>query len=180
MSVTVGTLVIDLKSNTASFSGSMDKMSHLSAKTANDIKRSLEKIAAAGLAMGAAIATGTAALITHSLDSADALYKLAQSAGTTTETLSVLNYAAGLSNVSSEELGKGLEKLSKSAFAAQNGNQALTNVFTRLKVSATDATGHLKDSGVLFGEIATRFAGMADGAGKTALAMTLSARQGPA
>jgi hypothetical protein len=178
MSVTVGTLTIDLKANTASFSGSMDKMSHLSAKTANDIKRSLEKIAAAGLAMGAAIATGTAALITHSLDSADALYKLAQSAGTTTETLSVLNYAAGLSNVSSEELGKGLEKLSKSAFSAQNGNQALTNVFTRLKVSATDATGHLKDSGVLFGEIATRFAGMADGAGKTALAMTLFGKAG--
>jgi hypothetical protein len=178
MSVTVGTLVIDLKSNTASFSGSMEKMSHLSAKTANDIKRSLEKIAAAGLAMGAAIATGTAALITHSLDSADALYKLAQSAGTTTETLSVLNYAAGLSNVSSEELGKGLEKLSKAAFAAQNGHQALTNVFTRLKVSATDATGHLKDSGVLFGAIATRFAGMADGAGKTALAMTLFGKAG--
>jgi len=178
MSVTVGTLTIDLKANTASFSGSMDKMSQLSAKTASDIKRSLEKIAAAGLAMGAAIATGTAALITHSLDSADALYKLAQSAGTTTETLSVLNYAAGLSNVSSETLGKGLEKLSKSAFSAQNGNQALTNVFTRLKVSAVDATGHLKDSGVLFGEIAMKFAGMADGAGKTALAMTLFGKAG--
>ena len=178
MSVTVGTLTIDLKANTASFSGSMDKMSQLSAKTANDIKRSLEKIAAAGLAMGAAIATGSAALITHALDSADALYKLSQSAGTTTETLSVLNYAAGLSNVSTQELGKGLEKLSKNAFAAQNGNQALTNVFNRLKVSAADATGHLKDSGVLFGEIATRFAGMADGAGKTALAITLFGKAG--
>ena len=180
MSVTVGTLTIDLKANTASFSGSMDKMSQLSAKTANDIKRSLEKIAAAGLAMGAAIATGTAALITHSLDSADALYKLSQSAGTTTETLSVLNYAAGLSNVSTQDLGKGLEKLSKSAFAAQNGNQALTNIFTRLKVSAVDATGHLKDSGVLFGEIATKFAGMADGAGKTALAIALFGKAGAA
>ena len=178
MSITVGTLTIDLKANTASFSGSMDKMSQLSAKTANDIKRSLEKIAAAGLAMGAAIATGTAALIAHSLDSADALYKLAQSAGTTTETLSTLNYAAGLSNVSTEELGKGLEKLSKNAFSAQNGNQALTNVFTRLKVSTVDATGHLKDSGVLFGEIATRFAGMADGAGKTALAIALFGKAG--
>jgi hypothetical protein len=39
MSVTVGTLTIDLKANTASFSGSMDKMSQLSAKTASDIKR---------------------------------------------------------------------------------------------------------------------------------------------
>lgn len=79
MSVTVGTLTIDLKANTASFSGSMDKMSHLSAKTASDIKRSLERIATVGLAMSAAIATGTAALISHSFDAADALYKLSQS-----------------------------------------------------------------------------------------------------
>ena len=51
MSIVVGTLTIDLKANTASFSQSMDKMSQLSAKSANDIKRSLEKIGTAGLAL---------------------------------------------------------------------------------------------------------------------------------
>ena len=34
MSIVVGTLTIDLKANTASFSQSMDKMSQLSAKSA--------------------------------------------------------------------------------------------------------------------------------------------------
>jgi len=115
MSVKVGTLVIDLTANTASFSSSMEKMEHLSAKTANGVKRSLETIAAAGIAMAAAIATGTASVIEHALDSADSLLKMAQSAGTTVETLTTLNYAAKLSNVSTEQLGVGLEKLSKNA-----------------------------------------------------------------
>ena len=57
MSIVVGTLTIDLKANTASFSQSMDKMSQLTAKSANDIKRSLEKIGTAAVAL----ATGLAA-----------------------------------------------------------------------------------------------------------------------
>ena len=77
MSVVVGILTIDLKANTASFSQSMSSMSSLSAKTANDIKRSLEKIAVAGVAMAGALATGTIAAIRGALDSADAMEKMA-------------------------------------------------------------------------------------------------------
>lgn len=180
MSIVVGTLSIDLVANTASFSQSMDKMSQLSAKTANDIKRSLEKITAIGLAMGAAIATGTAALIEGSIDAADKLGKLAQATGTTAETLSVLSYAGKLAGVETEQLGKGLEKLSQAAFKAQNGNQGLQNIFGRLGVSATDSNGRLKDSGVLMEELAVKFSGTADGAGKTALAMALFGKAGAA
>jgi hypothetical protein len=178
MSVVVGVLTIDLKANTASFSQSMDKMSSLSAKTATDIKRSLEKIAVAGVAMAGAIATGTIALIKGALDSADALGKMAQAAGTTTETLSVLNYAAQLSNVSTEDLVKGLEKLSASAFKAQNGNVQLERIFGRLKISVTDANGKLKDSGILMEELAVKFAKMATSSGKTALARELFGKGG--
>jgi hypothetical protein len=178
MSVVVGVLTIDLKANTVSFSQSMDKMSSLSAKTATDIKRSLEKIAVAGVAMAGAIATGTIALIKGALDSADALGKMAQAAGTTTETLSVLNYAAQLSNVSTEDLVKGLEKLSASAFKAQNGNVQLERIFGRLKISVTDANGKLKDSGILMEELAVKFAKMATSSGKTALARELFGKGG--
>lgn len=178
MSIVVGTLTIDLTANTASFSQSMDKMSQLSAKTANDIKRSLEKIAAAGLAMGAAIATGTATLIEGSIDAADKMGKLAQSTGTTAETLSVLTYAAKLSGVETEKLGIGLTRLSLAAFKAQNGNVQLQNIFARLGVSATDSNGKLKDSGVLMEQLAVKFSGAADGAGKTALAVALFGKSG--
>jgi hypothetical protein len=67
MSIVVGTLTIDLKANTASFSQSMDKMSQLSAKSANDIKRSLEKIGTAGLALATGLAAATVALVETSI-----------------------------------------------------------------------------------------------------------------
>jgi hypothetical protein len=178
MSVVVGVLTIDLKANTASFSQSMDKMSSLSAKTANDIKRSLERIAVAGVAMAGAIATGTIAMIKGALDSADALGKMAQSAGTTTETLSVLKYAADLSNVATEDLVKGLEKLSASAFKAQNGNVQLERIFGKLGISVTDSNGKLADSGILMEQVAVKFSKMGDSAGKTALAMQLFGKAG--
>lgn len=179
MSVVIGTLTIDLKANTASFSQSMDKMSQLSAKTATDIKRSLDKIATAGIAMAAAVAGATAGLVLHALDSADAMDKLAQATGTTTETLSKLQYAASLSNVENAQLAKGLELLSRNAFAAANGNAELSKIFgTALKVNVRDANGHLKDSGVLLSELAVRFAGYADGASKTALAQKVFGKSG--
>ena len=180
MSIVVGTLTIDLKANTASFSQSMDKMSQLSAKTANDVKRSLEKIAAVGIAMGAAIATGTVALIKGSLEAADAMGKMAQKTGTSVETLSVLSYAAKLADVETETLAKGLEKLSQASFKAQNGNVQLQHIFDRLGVSTRDANGNLKDSGIVMEEIAVKFAGMQDGAGKTALAMAIFGKGGAA
>src|SRR5450432_615493 len=178
MSVVIGTLVIDLKANTASFSQSMDKMSSLSGKTANDVKRSLERIAAAGIAMGLAVATGTAALIRSALNAADRLDELAESAGTTTETLSALGYAAKFSSVDTETLSKMLEKLSKSALAAQGGNEGLRRVFKALGVDVETSKGHLKDSGVLFEELAPAFSKMADGAGKSAIALLLLGKSG--
>jgi hypothetical protein len=179
-SVVVGVLTIDLKANTASFSQSMDRMSALSAKTANDIKRSLEKIALAGVAMAGVVASGTALLIKGALDSADALGKAAQAAGTTVETLSMLNYAAKLSSVPTETLVKGLEKLSQSAFKAQNGNAQLSKVFARLGVATTDSSGHLEDSGVLMEQVAVKFAHMGTAGGRTALAMQLFGKGGAA
>lgn len=178
MSVVVGVLTIDLKANTASFTQSMDKMSTLSAKTATDIKRSLEKIALAGVAMAGAVATGTIALIKGALDSADAFGKMAQSAGTTVETLTTLNYAAQLSNVSTEQLVKGLEMLSVSAFKAQNGNVELKRIYDRLGVSVTDSNGKLKDSGILMEELAVKFAKLNDRGGKTPFAKALFGKAG--
>jgi hypothetical protein len=58
----------------------------------------------AGAAMATAIANGTVLMIKNALDAADDLGKMAQAAGTTTETLSTLSYAAKLSNASTGDL----------------------------------------------------------------------------
>ena len=178
MSVVVGTLTIDLKANTASFSESMDKMSRLSAKSAEDIKRSLEKIGKAGLLLVTGLAAGTAALIETSISTIGSLSRLSQAAGTTVEKFSLLAYAARISHVEVEDLAKGMEKLAKSSFAAQNGNGGLDRIFARLGLSVADSNKHLKDTSDLFGEVAVKFSGMANGAGKTALAIALFGKAG--
>jgi hypothetical protein len=180
MSVVVGTLTIDLKANTASFSQSMDKMSQLSAKSANDIKRSLEKIATAGLALATGMAAATAALVETSINTIGSLSRLSQATGTTVEKFSALAYAARISHVEVDDMAKGMEKLAKSAFGAQNGNAGLQRIFGRLGVSVSDSNGHLKDTSDLFTEVAVKFSGMANGAGKTALAMALFGKAGAA
>lgn len=180
MSIVVGTLTIDLKANTASFSQSMDKMSQLSAKSANDIKRSLEKIGTAAVALATGLAAATAALVETSISTIGSLSRLSQATGTTVEKFSALAYAARISHVEVDDMAKGMEKLAKSAFGAQNGNAGLQRIFGRLGVEVADSNHHLKDSSDLFSEVAVKFAGMANGAGKTALAMALFGKAGAA
>jgi len=178
MSIVVGTLTIDLKANTASFSQSMDKMSQLSAKTANDVKRSLEKIATAGAALAVGIVAATATLIETSVATIGSLNRLAQASGTTIDKFSALAYAAKVSHLEVDDMAKGMEKLAKSAFGAQNGNVALEKIFSRLGVSIKDSNGHLRDTSDLFTDVAVKFSQMGAGAGKTALAMLLFGKAG--
>jgi len=178
MSIVIGTLRIDLEAGTASFSEAMDKMQNLSAKTANDVKRSLEKIAAAGVLVGSAIVGGTEEMVRRSMEAIVGLEHMSQAAGTTIDQLSALNFAAQRVGVPTELLVKGMEKLANSAFKAQNGNAALANIFARLGIHTTDSQGHLQDTGLMIDQVALKFAGMADGAGKTALAIQLFGRGG--
>ncbi len=178
MSIQIGILRIDLEAGTASFSEAMEKMEHLSAKTADGVKKSLEKIAIGGTLIGSAIAGGTAEMVKKSMEAIVSLEHMSQAAGTTVDQLSALNYAAQRVGVPTELLVKGMERLANSAFKAQNGNVALAAIFARLGVNTRDSSGHLKDTGLLIDEIAPRFAKMADGAGKTALAIQLFGRGG--
>ncbi|HCC58656.1 MAG TPA: hypothetical protein DEQ47_15630, partial [Solibacterales bacterium] len=178
MSVSVGTLTIDLLANTATFTKSMDKAAHLSAKTATDISKSLQKITAMGVAMSTAIGTGLAAMIESSVNIIRHTDMLAQSAGTTTEKFSVLSYAAKRSHLEMDDVAKGMEKLAKSALYAQNGNKVLANIFQRLGINVEASKGKLKDTSDIFQEVAVKFSQMGTGAGKTALAMMLFSRAG--
>lgn len=128
------------------------------------------KSAVAGLAgalsAGAFVAAGRAAL-----NYADEIGKMAQKVGMTTEELSKLNYAAKLSDVSLSELQVGVQQLSKNMEAGSDGLEALG-------ISATDASGNLRATNEIFMEVAEAFAGMEDGAGKTAIAMNIFGRSG--
>ena len=115
---------------------------------------------------GAGLATALAASIKSTADFNDAMGKAAQRAGITAESMSRLSYAAKLSDVSTEELSRGLRRL---------GDQAQKNSqeFEALGIATRDADGNMRSSDELFAEVADRFARMPDGIEKTNMAIRL-------
>jgi len=141
------------------------------------------KVAGVGLAAAAAaaatLAVGLGVAVKASLDHADALGKLSQRAGTSVEALSRLEYAAKFSDISLESLTGGLEKLGKSmADALTNPTGQASSAFSALGVNIVDSNGKLRDTSSVFTDIATKFAGMEDGATKTSLSMQLLGKSG--
>lgn len=137
--------------------------------------QNFSKLAAIGLAgLASAAATGgvaIGALTKQAINFADEIGKTAQKIGMTSESLSKLEYAAKLSDVSLGQLQVSLGQLSKNM---QSGNDA----FTALGINVTNAQGYLRSTEEVLLDIAERFAGMQDGAGKTALAMQIFGRSG--
>jgi len=137
----------------------------------------LEKVKDAAKVVGVAIlAAGTAMayMTKKSIDNMDNLAKQAQMAGVTTESLSALAYAADLAGVSQDTLVLSMAKLSKGmSDAAMNTGEALKG-FNALNIDYKNLES--TDEAML--QISERFAGMADGANKTAIAMSLFGRSG--
>jgi hypothetical protein len=127
-------------------------------------------LAKAGAALGRLIVSGA--------EAADKLGKLAQSAGMPVEDLSKLAYAAELSDVSTEELGTSLARLSKNMVEAAQGSKSQAEAFARLGVEVKNADGTMRDVDDVLMDVADRFAGAEDGAGKAAIAQELFGRAG--
>jgi hypothetical protein len=178
MSTTLGTISIDLVAGTASFASDMGKARELAGRTAAEIKRSFETIAAATAAAAATVAGGFAAMVSESIEVMANLHKLSEATGASVEGLSRISYAAKLTNTPMEDAGRGLERLAKSAYAAQTGNHALAAVYQQLGVHVTDGNGHLRDSGDILQDVAGKLERYRDDAGKTAILMQLFGRSG--
>lgn len=101
----------------------------------------------------------------------DEMSKTAQRIGTATENIAGLQLAFELGGSSAEGMQTAMVKL---ADQAAEGSKA----FAALGVNVRTADGHLKDTRALIAEVADKFAGYADGASKTALAVELFGRSG--
>lgn len=129
-------------------------------------------------AAGAAVIVGR--MVLKQADQAQQAIKTAQSVGLTVESLTALRFAADQSGVSQEQLTTALTIAAKNAELAAKGTGSAKDAYASLGISVMDASGELKSSGVLMGEVAERFAKMEDGAKKTALATQMFGRQGAA
>lgn len=171
----VGALRVVLGADTAQFSAGLKKAD---SKLASFGKR-LAGIGVVIAASVAAAAVGLGIAVRKTITDIDSLGKTAQKIGIPVEELSKLQYAADLSGVSMAQLTTGVGRLSQNLeeFASTGGGEA-ARVFKALGIEATDANGQLKSSTQIISEVADRFAGMRDGAEKTAFAMELFGRSG--
>ena len=141
----------------------------------------LGKLGPAGLIAGASIAAlgvGVTALVMPVARVGDEFFKLSQKAGVSVEALTALDYAANLSGVSAERLGKALQKLSIAMFDSQFGGAEGSKALKALGVSATDTAGQLRPAEQVLLDLADKFANMPDGADKAALGMKLFGEEG--
>jgi TP901 family phage tail tape measure protein len=116
--------------------------------------------------------------IRHAIDFADELGKLSQKVGITVQDLQFLAYAADQSDVPMEGMVKALKKLSTTMFEAGTGSKEAAALFSGLKVEIQDASGKLKPTDEVLGQLADRFHSMEDGPTKAALAVKLFGREG--
>jgi hypothetical protein len=116
--------------------------------------------------------------ITGAIDAADKLAKASQKFGVPVETLSALSNAAALSDVSLEQLGSSLSKLSKNMISAQGPTSEQATAFAALGISIKDSTGQLKNADQILLAVADSFSKFRDGTTKTALAVALFGRAG--
>src|SRR5690606_8190266 len=128
---------------------------------------------AAGIA-GLAGVGGFGALVKGSFESIDALAKLSYDTGIATEELAGLVHVAELSDVSSQSLGKSLQRMQRSISDASNGMATAQRSFNQLGLSIeTLRSLSPEEQFIAIGEAIERVPNQAD---RTRFAMELMGR----
>ncbi|WP_144812919.1 hypothetical protein [Aerolutibacter ruishenii] len=154
------------------------RAANIAEKRAKQIDAAFTK---AGAAMGASIAAGAgiaAVAIKRTIDEADNFSKMASKIGIATESLTRLDYAAKLSDVSMEQLSGAVRKLGQNQLEALQGGKQYAALFKQLGIEVGSAKNGIRDAGGVITELADVFAKMPDGANKTALAIKLFGKSG--
>lgn len=167
-------VIVDFNANTAHFTEGVNK----SILSLNKLK---DNAATAGKVIGVAFAAATTAaavLVKQSINSADAMSKMAQSTGIAIEKLSGLAYAGSLADVEVEALGSALVKMTKGMADAAVGTGEAMRGYEALGINIKDSAGNLRNADAVLADVSDKFAGMADGANKTALAVAIFGKSG--
>ena len=135
---------------------------------------------AAILSGAATVAAGALMVaVRRSINLADETSKMAQRLGMGVEDLSRFRHAADLSGISVSELATSVSILSRNMASSMPGaSNDATKALASLGISVTDTHGKLRSNIDVMADVAREFAGMEDGAKKTALAMDIFGRSG--
>ena len=135
------------------------------------------KNALVGLGVVGAVVT-FAGTIKGAIDAADQINKLSQRTGLAAEQLSQLQFAAKLSDVSTESLTTGLKKLNVSIAEGLAGDKDKIANFRALGITLTDASGKAKTADQVLLDMADSLSTAKNGADKTAVSVALLGKAG--
>ena len=122
---------------------------------------------------------GLAALVGKTIEAGDKFNDLSQRTGVSVESLARFNKAAATSGTDIDSVAKSLNKLNLGMVdAATTGKGPASDALNSLGISATDASGKLKNADQVMLEIADAFSKMQDGPRKSALAFDLLGKSG--
>ncbi len=172
MGYKVGTVLIDIKADTAKLVNGMEKAERTVKKSVDNIKRTLIALAATYASIESIKAF--AHMANEAYEAADATGKLAQTLGMTAEQLSKLEYVAGYADVSINKLQAALAAMiRRTTNFVRSGGGAAANALRELGISAEYARTHFTDTATTFEIIIDRLRKMPDGFRKTAIAQDI-------
>ena len=142
----------------------------------------LAAVATVAAATGAVVAGAKwlTDITSKSIEAAGHLNDLSQSTGVSGETLSRYALSAKQAGTDIDGLAGGLQKLSVKIDDAAGGGKEAAASFSRLGVDIKDASGEIRSTEDILGDVAEQFSGMEDGASKTALAIDIFGKSGAA
>ena len=173
----IGKLTVDLRLNSQKFNGGLKK-----ATASLHTFRARTQAATASMGgMQARIAglvgvAGFGAMIKGSLDSGDALVKMSDRLGISTEKLAAFQHLTQLNGESSESFGKSLEKMTRTIGEAERGLGTGINAFEDLGISIDDFAGKNADEQFLL--ISESIAGLENKTLQASIASDIFGRSG--
>jgi hypothetical protein len=185
----IAALRVSLAMETAEFGASLNKASAAANAFASKVEGTFLRTGRVATAQLAALAAGVAAAfgpasmvmaVRNAINLADQTGKLASSLGMTSEALSRLEAAAGMSGLSTDNLRAGVTALVKSMGEAEDKTSGAARAFAAAGVATKDATGALRPANEVIADLAERFSTSADGVNKTRIALELLGKQGTA
>lgn len=175
---TIGKLAVEITADTKGLSSGLKSAGAETDAFGTRMDGLVSKLKVVGplaIAAGAAFAVS---MVKGVADTADALGKLSTRTGVAVEDLSRLQYAASLSDVSTQELSGGITRLSRSMSDAATGTGEAGKAFEAMGITVQNQDGTLRSQVDVLNDIADRFASYEDGAQKSALAQQIFGRSG--
>lgn len=148
----------------------IDKTKQAFASVRNRMGRFKVAVTAAAAAAGLAL--------NKTAGSIDNIAKTSARLGLTAQQLQSIQFAAGQTGVSAEELNKGLSRFARNISEANSGIGTAKTSFETLGISLTDSNGKLKDNNDLFEEVTDAFQNLKNPADRIRVAYDLFGRSG--